>query len=190
MKNKIYILPIIFLFLISFANSEEYTGTLFKTLGKFSIQNVYLSFLYVSSIEYKIERSDDKENACSRYKRCSNRKDAECRRAYSKALEGRGMKLREGLELERIAAGMYKDAEGGRWRLVPVDREYQGKKAPAWYLQTIKGKVSQYQSGVFKTDNPDMLSADYQDELGVKHYLDIIIKDEGARLQVQARAAR
>jgi hypothetical protein len=62
MKNKIYILPIIFLFLISFANSEEYTGTLFKTLGKFSIQNVYLSFLYVSSIEYKIERSDDKEN--------------------------------------------------------------------------------------------------------------------------------
>lgn len=100
------------------------------------------------------------------------------------------MKLREGLELERIAAGMYKDAEGERWRLVPVDRVYAGKKAPAWYLQTIKGKVSHYQSGVFKTDRPDMLSADYKDELGVKHYLDILIKDEGARLQVQARAAR
>lgn len=100
------------------------------------------------------------------------------------------MMLREGLELNRIAAGMYKDTEGGRWRLAPVDRAYEGKKAPVWYLQKVKGKAFIYQSGVFKTERPDMLSADYKDELGVKHYLDIIVKDEGERLQVQARAKR
>lgn len=97
------------------------------------------------------------------------------------------MMLREGLELKRTGPGVYKDAEGEAWRLVPVDRAYPGKRGPRWYLQKAQGKKTVYASGVFTTARPDTLSADYLDELGAKHYLDILVAGQGEALVFKAR---
>jgi hypothetical protein len=97
------------------------------------------------------------------------------------------MMLREGLVLTRTAPGTYQDADGSGWRLVPVDREYPGKRAPAWYLQKTEGKATAYQSGVFDTKREDMLSCDYLDRMGAKIYLDIEVEGEGEVLRFTKR---
>jgi hypothetical protein len=99
------------------------------------------------------------------------------------------MKLMEGLVLRRQAPGIYTDADGEGWRLMPVDREYPGKKAPGWYLQKTAGSKSAYQSGVFKTVQAERLSCDYKDAIGVKHYLDIAVEGGGQVLRFTRRLA-
>lgn len=98
------------------------------------------------------------------------------------------MNLREGLVLTRTAPGTYHDADGTIWRLVPVDRAYPGKRGPSWYLQKTAGKATAYQSGVFTTADPDKLSADYLDSMGVKVYLDIAVEGAGQVLRFTKRA--
>jgi hypothetical protein len=99
------------------------------------------------------------------------------------------MKLREGLVLTRTAPGIYQDADGSGWRLVPVDRAYPGKRGPSWYLQKTEGKATEYQSGVFTTNDAEKLSADYLDSMGVKIYLDIAVEGAGQVLRFTKRKA-
>ena len=99
------------------------------------------------------------------------------------------MKLREGLVLTRTAPGIYQDAEGSGWRLVPVDRAYPGKRGPSWYLQKTAGKATAYQSGVFTTHDENKLSADYLASMGVKVYLDIAVEGAGQVLRFTKRQA-
>lgn len=98
------------------------------------------------------------------------------------------MMLREGLVLTRTAPGIYRDADGSGWRLVPVDRAYPGKRGPKWFLQKIRAGKAEYQSGVFTTSEPEKLSADYRDALGCKHYLDIAVEGAGQVLRFTKRA--
>jgi hypothetical protein len=90
--------------------------------------------------------------------------------------------------LKREGPGLYRDAEGGIWRLAPVTRTYEGKKGPIWFLQKIEAGKARYQSGVFETKKPDTLSADYLDSMQCKHYLDIMKLDGGEVLKFKARA--
>ena len=99
------------------------------------------------------------------------------------------MKLREGLVLTRTAPGIYQDAEGPGWRLVPVDRAYPGKRGPSWYLQKTAGKATAYQSGVFTSNDENKLSADILDSMGVKVYLDIAVEGAGQVLRFTKRQA-
>jgi hypothetical protein len=48
----------------SYSNEKkpDENSNIIRILGQFSIQNVYLSFLYISTIEYQIENKEDKES--------------------------------------------------------------------------------------------------------------------------------
>ena len=87
-------------------------------------------------------------------------------------------------KLKRISAGTYKDERGDVWRLVPVDRNYQCKNKPIYYLQKIENNRAQYISGVFRTKAVNIFSADMKDELGVKKYYEIKSFDSGAELMI------
>ena len=51
-------------------------------------------------------------------------------------------------KLKRISAGTYKDDRGDVWRLVPVDRNYQCKNKPVYYLQKIENNTANILSAI------------------------------------------
>ena len=89
--------------------------------------------------------------------------------------------------LKRISAGTYRAEDGSIIRLAPVDRKYECKKAPVYFLQKIVNGKAQYLSGVFKTTKPDTFSADRKDSLGVKTFYEIRAKNNGEELEIIAR---
>lgn len=71
--------------------------------------------------------------------------------------------------------------------LKPTDRTFDGKsKKPVYYLSAIANGKSEYLSGMFKTANDAVFSADYKDPLGLKHIVLIEFADEGQTMTVRA----
>lgn len=71
--------------------------------------------------------------------------------------------------------------------LKPTNREFEGKsKKPVYYLSAIANGKSEYLSGMFKTANDAVFSADYKDVLGLKHIVLIEFADEGKTMSVRA----
>lgn len=95
----------------------------------------------------------------------------------------------DGVILKQTASGIYQTDNKKTYRLVRVDREYSGKKAPVYYLQRLEGGKAEYISGVFETGKQDILSMDLKDRLGIKTYFDIVIKGGGKELEIRRRAA-
>lgn len=106
--------------------------------------------------------------------------------------EAKVMTIKEidGKRLSRKSGGVYEDEGGGVYRLVPVDRDYTGKKAPVYFLQRIRDGKAEYISGVFKTKRPEVLSIDLKDSLGVKVYFDMVVQDGGDSLRIAKRPAK
>lgn len=71
--------------------------------------------------------------------------------------------------------------------LKPTNRDFEGKsKKPVYYLSALSGGKSEYLSGMFRTANDAVFSADYKDALGLKHIVLIEFADEGKTMTVRA----
>ena len=69
--------------------------------------------------------------------------------------------------------------------LKPTDHEYSGKtKKPTHYLSQLENGTSTYLSGLFPTAESAIFSADYKDDLGVKHLVKICFSDQGNIMEV------
>jgi len=91
------------------------------------------------------------------------------------------------VELERVHSGenasVYQGQDGRKYLLRPVDRDYKGRsKPPAYYLlvQETGEPKPRYISGLFKTEQPGVLSGDFRDEMGVKRMFTFRVTDQGA----------
>ena len=78
----------------------------------------------------------------------------------------------EGVELVGTN-GIFQGTDGRKYRLALVDRRYEGKARPAYYLQREGEGRMDYMSGVFPTKRAGVWSMDLRDALGVKHYFDM-----------------
>jgi hypothetical protein len=70
--------------------------------------------------------------------------------------------------------------------LKATDREYSGKaKKPSHYLSQLENGTSTYLSGLFPTDESAIFSADYKDDIGVKHLVKICFTDQGNSMVIE-----
>lgn len=84
----------------------------------------------------------------------------------------------EGVEL-RGTNGIFQGSDGRKYRLALVDRRYEGKAKPAYYLQREGEEKLEYLSGVFPTKRAGVWSMDLRDAMGVKHYFDMEPTESG-----------
>lgn len=71
--------------------------------------------------------------------------------------------------------------------LKATDRDFDGKsKKPVYYLSALSGGKSQYLSGMFKTSDDLVFSADFKDGLGIKHIVHIVFGNDGKTMTVRA----
>lgn len=89
------------------------------------------------------------------------------------------------MELTRAKNGVYLNGAGEVFRLLSVDREYTKKKAPKYYLQAIKAGKAQYISGIFQTKKENIFSFDLKDPIGVKIYYQLIVTDQGNKIEIR-----
>jgi hypothetical protein len=89
------------------------------------------------------------------------------------------------MNLTKAKNGVYLNDTGEVYRLLSVDREYIKKKAPKYYLQAIKAGKAQYISGIFQTKKENIYSFDLKDEIGVKIYYQMIVTDQGKKIQIK-----
>lgn len=70
--------------------------------------------------------------------------------------------------------------------LKPTDRDFSGKtKKPSHYLSSLQNGKSTYLSGLFPTSESGIFSADFKDELGVKHLVKIQFSGGGDGMVIQ-----
>jgi len=87
-------------------------------------------------------------------------------------------------KMKKVSSGTY-TANGEEYlRLVPVDRNYEKKKSPVYYLQKIRNSKAEYVTGLFKTQNQNVFSGDIKDSLGVKMYLRVEALNDGEMLEI------
>lgn len=71
--------------------------------------------------------------------------------------------------------------------LKPTDRAFEGtSRKPAYYLSALSGGKSQYLSGMFKTSDDLVFSADFKDALGIKHIVHIVFGNNGKTMTVRS----
>lgn len=93
----------------------------------------------------------------------------------------------DGLVLNKTGSNFYQTDTKKTFRLQPVDRDYPGRKRPAYYLQQMQGGKAEYISGVFETADSNKMSMDIKDRLGIKTYFDITIQGSGQTLIINRR---
>jgi hypothetical protein len=89
------------------------------------------------------------------------------------------------MELKRAKNGVYINDSGEVYRLLSVDREYNKKKSPKYFLQSIQSGKARYISGVFPTKQESLFSLDVKDDLGIKVFYKMIITDAGESIKIE-----
>jgi hypothetical protein len=86
-------------------------------------------------------------------------------------------------------AGNIFSGNGKTCLLKAVNREYMGKiKKPVYYLSLLEKNSAQYLSGLFTTADPQVLSGDYRDALGIKHIMLVSFAEAGKAMSLKAAA--
>lgn len=87
--------------------------------------------------------------------------------------------------IKTTQAGNIFSGSGKTCLLKPVNRAYKGSiKKPLYYISAIESGISAYLSGLFSTSDPMLFSADYKDDLGIKHIVKIAFSDSGKSMKV------
>ena len=100
------------------------------------------------------------------------------------------------LQLDRIHRGrdssVYIDDMGRKWIMRVVNREYRGRKnPPVMYLLRQDDPIENpdkkpvYISGLFRTQEKDILSGDEMDRLGFRRTFRLSIEDDGNRVIIE-----
>lgn len=72
--------------------------------------------------------------------------------------------------------------------LKAVSRSYEGSiKKPLYYLSSLENGESKYLSGLFATNDSNIFTADWKDNIGIKHIVNIEFSDNGKKLIISAR---
>lgn len=80
-----------------------------------------------------------------------------------------------------IGANIYVSEDQDKLILVPVNRQYEGKK-PVFYLKRNKA----YLSGLFPTSDPAVFSGDTKDKItGLKQPFTVTFTDEGEAMIIE-----